>query len=244
MKKTLFALSIFLVSSLHAAPSMEYYKLIVYHFSSNEQEKKLDNFIANQFIPALHLKGFKQVGVFKPIANDTANDKQIVLLINGANLNRLIEPIQWNIKEGTAFNEPLYKRYEQILLRAFKDMPLMKIPTDASKKVERIYELRNYESPTEEKYLNKVHMFNEGGEIKLFNELQFNAVFYADVLFGSTMPNLMYMTSFDNIDSRNEHWKAFGASKTWKELVAMPFYQNNMSALYSQLMQSTPYSDY
>jgi hypothetical protein len=82
--------------------------------------------------------------------------------------------------------------------------------------VERIYELRSYESPTEEKYLNKVHMFNEGGEITLFNELQFNAVFYADVLFGSKMPNLMYMTSFDNIDSRNEHWKAFGESKTWK----------------------------
>jgi hypothetical protein len=86
-------------------------------------------------------------------------------------------------------------------------------------------------------------MFNEGGEIKLFNELQFNAVFYADVLFGSTMPNLMYMTSFDNIDSRNEHWKAFGASNL-EGIVAMPFYQNNMSALHSQLMRSTPYSDY
>jgi hypothetical protein len=63
-------------------------------------------------------------------------------------------------------------------------------------------------------------------------------------LFGSKMPNLMYMTSFDNIDSRNEHWKAFGASSTWKKLSTMPFYQNNMSALHSQLMRSTPYSDY
>ncbi len=244
MKKTLFALSIFIVCSLYAAPSMEYYKLIVYHFSTTAQEKKLDDFLTNQFIPALHLKGFKQVGVFKPITNDTANDKQLILLINSASLNKLIEPIQWNLKEETSFNDPLYKRYEQILLRAFKDMPLMKVPNDASKKGERIYELRNYESPTEEKYLNKVHMFNEGGEITLFNELQFNAVFYADVLFGSKMPNLMYITSFDNIESRNQHWKAFVESPTWKKLVAMPFYQNNMSALHSQLMRSTPYSDY
>lgn len=244
MKKTLFVLSIFFVSSLFAAPSMEYYKLIVYHFSTTDQEKKLDDFLTNQFIPALHLKGFKQVGVFKPITNDTTNDKQLVLLINAASLNKLIEPIQWNLKENTPYNEPMYNRYEQFLLRSFKGMLLMKLPTDKLKKGERIFELRSYESPTEEKYLNKVHMFNEGGEIELFNQLQFNAVFYADVLFGSRMPNLMYMTSFDNMDSRNAHWKAFGESPIWKKLSTMPFYQNNMSALHSQLLKSAQYSDY
>ena len=244
MKKTLFALSILIASNLHAAPALEYYKLIVYHYSTASQEKSLDDFITQQYLPALHGSGFKKVGVFKPITNDTAKDKQLVVLINGGDLKKLVDPIQWNLKENSSFNEPIYSRYEQFLLRAFKGMPLMKIPTDQSKKLERIFELRSYESPTEEKYLNKVHMFNEGGEIKLFEELEFNAVFYADVLFGSKMPNLMYMTSFDGIESRNQHWKAFGESETWKKLVAMPFYQNNMSALHSQLMRATPYSDY
>ena len=36
-------------------------------------------------------------------------------------------------------------------------------------------------------------MFNEGGEIRLFARLNFNAVFYGDVLAGDRMPNLMYM---------------------------------------------------
>jgi len=166
------------------------------------------------------------------------------VLIGTSNINQLINPIQWSLNENSSFKEPLYNRYEHFLLRAFKDMPLMKVPTNNKSKTERIYELRSYESPTEEKYLNKVHMFNEGGEITLFKELQFNAVFYADVLFGSKMPNLMYMTSFDNIESRNQHWKAFVESATWKKLVAMPFYQNNMSALHSQLLRSTAYSDY
>ncbi len=244
MRKTLFILFILVASNLFAAPISEYYKMIVYHFATDTQEKKLDDFFSNQLIPKLHQKGFMQVGVFKPIANDTAKDKQLILLISGVDLKKIVEPIQWSLKENSTITAPIYTRYEQFLLRAFKGMPLMKLPAEKSKKSERIFELRSYESPTEEKYLNKVHMFNEGGEIELFNQLQFNAVFYADVLFGSRMPNLMYMTSFDNIDSRNAHWKAFGESPIWKKLSTMPFYQNNMSALHSQLLKSAPYSDY
>jgi hypothetical protein len=41
-------------------------------------------------------------------------------------------------------------------------------------------------------------MFNEGGEIELFKRLNFNAVFYASVISGSRMPNLMYMTSYES----------------------------------------------
>ncbi len=244
MKKCLVFFILFYSNICFAVPAPEFYKLIVYHFSSGAQEKKLDAFIVDQYLPALHKNGFKQIGVFKPITNDTAIDKQLIVLIGTSNINQLINPIQWSLNENSSFKEPLYNRYEHFLLRAFKDMPLMKVPTNNKLKTERIYELRSYESPTEEKYLNKVHMFNEGGEITLFKELQFNAVFYADVLFGSKMPNLMYMTSFDNIESRNQHWKAFVESATWKKLVAMPFYQNNMSALHSQLLRSTPYSDY
>ena len=244
MKKCLLVLIFFYFNYSYALPASEFYKLIVYHFSTASQEKALDSFIVHQYLPALHRNGFDKVGVFKPITNDTAIDKQLMVLIGTTNINKLVNPIQWGLNENSSFKEPLYNRYEHFLLRAFKGMPIMKVPTNTKLKAERIYELRSYESPTEEKYLNKVHMFNEGGEIKLFDELQFNAVFYADVLFGSRMPNLMYMTSFDNIDSRNAHWKAFVESATWKKLSAMPFYQNNMSALHSQLMRSTPYSDY
>jgi hypothetical protein len=36
-----------------------------------------------------------------------------------------------------------------------------------------------------------------GGEVPLFVRLGFNAVFYGEVIVGSHMPNLMYMTTFE-----------------------------------------------
>ena len=50
---------------------------------------------------------------------------------------------------------------------------------------DRIYELRSYESPTEQYFANKVQMFNQGGEITLFDKLGFHAVFYVFSLSGS-----------------------------------------------------------
>lgn len=222
----------------------EYYKLIVYHYAESRQEKQLDEYLSNIYLPMLHQHGFTDIGVFKPIGNDTAKDKQILVLLHHSQLQKLTEPHQWSLPESGSYNQPNYIRYEQILLSSFKDMPLMKLPPTTISKKDRVFELRNYESPTEAAYRNKVHMFNEGGEIILFDQLGFNAVFYADVLFGSRMPNLMYMTSFSSVESRNEHWKQFGESATWKKLSSMEFYQHNMSGLYSQLLKSAAYSDY
>lgn len=229
---------------VNGATPKEYYKLIVYHFSNTAQEKKLDQYLSEHFLPLLHKNQFSKIGVFKPITNDTAKDKKILVLLNHEKLEKLSQPLQWGLSELGSYDQPIYTRYEQILLSAFKDMPKMKVPTNDISKSDRVFELRSYESPTESAYRNKVHMFNEGGEIKLFDELGFNAVFYADVLYGSTMPNLMYMTSFNSIESRNEHWKQFGESATWKRLSSMDFYKNNMSALHSYLLKSTVYSDY
>lgn len=244
MKKCFTVIMVLFVSIATAATPKEYYKLVIYHFTTEAQEKKLDQYLSEQYLPLLHKKYFKNIGVFKPIGNDTASDKQILVLVPHTNLNKLTESLQWSLPESGSYNQPNYIRYEQILLSSFKDMPLMKLPPTTISKKDRVFELRNYESPTEAAYRNKVHMFNEGGEIILFDQLGFNAVFYADVLFGSRMPNLMYMTSFSSVESRNEHWKQFGESATWKKLSSMEFYQHNMSGLYSQLLKSAAYSDY
>jgi len=236
----LLVLSIFFLKSF----ANDYYKLIIYHYTDSKQEQKLDELLSSNYIPLLHKNGFSNIGVFKPIGNDTAGDKKILVLLCSPTIEKLTKPLQWNLTELGSYNQPIFTRYEQILLSSFKDMPKMKIPSPDISKKDRIFELRSYESPTETAYRNKVHMFNEGGEIKLFDQLGFNAVFYADVLLGSTMPNLMYMTSFCSIESRNEHWKQFGSSDTWKKLSSMDFYKNNMSALHSLLLKSTAYSDY
>jgi len=78
---------------------------------------------------------------------------------------------------------------------------------------------------------------------KLFKKLGFNAVFYASVLSGAHMPNLMYMTSFENMASREQHWKTFGSDPFWKNLSASPEYQHNVSHIDIVFLHPTDYSD-
>jgi hypothetical protein len=122
-------------------------------------------------------------------------------------------------------------------------MPALEAPKLTSPAADRIYELRSYEGHTEKIYRNKVRMFNEGGEVTLFKRLTFNAVFYAEVLAGGRMPNLMYMTSFENQASRDEHWKTFVADPEWKKLSSMPEYQHNVSKINIYLLHPATYSE-
>ena len=92
-------------------------------------------------------------------------------------------------------------------------------------------------------FANKVQMFNQGGEITLFEKLGFHAVFYASVLSGAHMPNLMYMTSFENMAAREDHWKTFGADPTWKSLSSSPQYQHNVSHIDIVFLHPAPYSE-
>ncbi len=233
----------------------EYYRITVYHFKTAEQKQELDNYLETAFLPALHRMGVKNVGVFTPIANDTAADKRIFLIMRGKSLQVFTEMQARLTKDETyqdaakkymdaLYNNPPFTRMENILLYAFPDAPLLTLPKLTSVKADRVYEFRSYESPTEKFFHNKVQMFNEGGEVGLFKRLNFNAVFYAEVLAGSNMPNLIYMTSFENMADRDTHWKTFGADPEWKKLSSDPIYQHNVSKSDITLMKAAGYSDY
>ena len=235
-------------------PQSEFYELKVYHFKDATQERSIDQFLKDAYLPALHRAGIAKVGVFKPLANDTAADKQVYVLIPFRSLDQfatLPQTLDKDKKFATdgqgyltaAHDQAPYQRMESILLRAFTEMPQMAAPSLTSAPQERIYELRSYEGPTEKRYQNKVEMFNKGGEVALFKRLGFNAVFYAEVLAGSHMPNLMYMTTFENMAERDKHWKTFGDDPAWVKLKSMPEYQNNVSHADIFLMHPTAYSD-
>jgi hypothetical protein len=87
-------------------------------------------------------------------------------------------------------------------------------------------------------------MFNTGDEVGLFNRLGFNAVFYASVIAGAKMPNLMYMTTFNSKADRDKHWETFSADAYWKELSAKPEYQHNVSHADIIFLQPANYSDF
>jgi len=235
-------------------PAREFYQFTIYHFSSVEQEKALDNYLEHALLPALHRMNINHVGVFKAIANDTAAAKVLYVLIPVKSLDMVtkIPAKLTNDKEyqskgagyiNAAYTAPPYSRMEAILLQAFTLAPQAQVPSLNAPKKERVYELRSYESATEKIYENKVRMFNEGDEIGLFKRLNFNAVFYSEVIAGSKIPNLMYMTSFENMADRDAHWKSFVSDPYWKKLSAMPEYQNNVSHIDITFLRPAEYSD-
>jgi hypothetical protein len=242
------------LSAGNTAAVTELYEIKVYHFKDAEQEKSLDNYLQNAYLPALHKAGIGKVGVFKAIANDTAVDKRVYVFMPLKSMDQWMqlpakldkdEAYQQNGKTfiDAAYNAPAFMRIESILLRAFRLAPQMQLPALKGPRSERVYELRSYESASEKLYRNKVQMFNDGGEITLFKRLNFNAVFYGEVISGSQMPNLMYMTTFENKADRDEHWKAFGADPEWQKLKAIPEYQNNVSKVGIIFLRPTGYSD-
>lgn len=239
----------------NAASKREFFEIKVYTIENNEQEKVLDEFLKNAYLPALHRAGINRVGVFKPVESDTVYfGKRMYVIIpfssldQFASLDATLQKDKAYLQAGKAYidapyNNPPYARMESIVLQAFTYMPELEPPKLSSPPSERVYELRSYEGHTEKIYKNKVKMFNEGGEVALFKRLGFNAIFYAEVLAGSRMPNLMYMTSFENRAARDEHWKTFSNDAEWKKLKAMPEYQNNVVRNNIFLLHPTAYSD-
>jgi hypothetical protein len=140
-----------------------------------------------------------------------------------------------------SYNNPPYQRKESILIQAFSGLTRYQKSGLTNSSSQRVYELRSYESPTEALNVNKVKMFNTA-EIDIFKRLDFNPIFYGEVLSGNHMPNLMYMTSFSDMESRDMHWKAFGEDSKWKELSGMEEFQNNVSHADIILLNAAPYS--
>lgn len=233
----------------------EFYQLTIYHFNTSTQENIIDNYLKNALLPALHKMNIKNIGVFKNHSNDTLTDKTLYVLMPVSSLDEITRiasklDADKSYRDAGAeylkavYSSPPYARIETILLRAFSLAPKLQAPVLSGPRKERIYELRSYESATEEIFRNKVHMFNEGDEIGLFKRLNFNAAFYGEVVAGPKMPNLMYMTCHQNRPAREANWKNFGADPLWKKLSSMPEYQHNVSHIDISFLYPAEYSDY
>lgn len=233
----------------------DYYVIQIYHCTDKSQINNIDAYLKSTYLPHLHAAGISKVGVFEPIDNDSAKDKRLMVWFPLQSINDLdkldqlveaIDPLGNNplIHLENADSSLPYSRIETILTKSFKNQAQFVSSSDLVKSADRIYEFRSYEGPTEDMYLRKQHMFNEGNEIELFKKLNFNAIFYSKVIAGSRMPNLIYMTSFNNLEDRNAHWKTFGEDPTWKYISNLPQYLKTVSKADIILMTARDYADF
>ena len=232
--------------------SANYYQIKIYHFKTTTQENRLDNYFRNAFIPGMHKAGISDIGIFKRIDQDT--DRLIFVLIPLNNLVEIEKAEEQLAKDpayaengkdyiNATYNDYPYTRIETVIVHLFASSPKPRLPVLTGMKTDRVYELRSYENPSEKAGISKTKMF-ETGEMQLFDSLGFHAVFYGKVIAGSRMPNLMYLTTFNNIAERDQHWELFRNSPTWKAMAAALEYQHNMDNRNVWLLHPATYSDF
>lgn len=249
---SLFALCLLLSSSL-LAQKRDIYELKTYHIESPEQEAMLDSYLEKAFIPAAHRNGIAKVGVFKPVASQPDAGKKVYVFIPFKSMNEFMA-LEGKLAKDPAYQtagsvyinashvNPPYKRIETSIMKGMVEHPKFAESKLTNDKSERIYELRSYEGATERLYNQKVKMFNSG-EMDIFEKLNCSPIFYGETIAGANMPNLMYMTTHENMEVRNEHWKQFGVDPDWLGMRDLPEYQNTVSRNDTRLLYPAEYSD-
>src|SRR5258706_13014798 len=105
MKKIIARLSGFIMMNAFCIISFaqnDIYEILVYKLKTTAQVDATDNYLKDAYIPAMHRLGIKQIGVFKPIANDTAEIKQIIVLTQYISLDG------WCRTKSNINNDPVY----------------------------------------------------------------------------------------------------------------------------------------
>jgi len=249
LRFSLFPLLLFVTCLGYSQKSPGFLQINIYHFHDPAQQQKIDQYLQNDYIPVLHQQKM-QAGIFTAISNDSAADKKLFVTVYAPKVEEL-PSFKWSMYTqgsdaylNSPYDSAAYDRMETILIQCFDLARSLSKPKLSGAQSQHVYELRSYESASEKLHENKVKMFNQGGEIDLFERLNFNAVFYGWVIAGAKKPNLMYMTSFNSMEEREKHWKAFSDDPYWKKLVAMPEYQHNVSKADIWLLHPASYSDY
>lgn len=263
-KLTALLLCLFLLGLLRPSPSFgathkrDLFALKIYHLQTKEQAERLDKYLQLAYLPALHRAGVAKVGVFKQNeatdASAPASTEQLVFVFVPCNSVEQYTKLNLGLDTdqayqtaaqdylNTAFDNPVYTRIETVLMLAFTGMPTYHLPALTLAPAERVYELRSYEGATEKLHQNKVAQFNNA-EIGIFKRLNFNTVFCGQVIAGSKMPNLMYLSTFANQQEQAAHWQAFKDDAEWKKLSAMPEYAHNMLRMDKYMLHPTAYSE-
>ena len=230
----------------------EYYQLRRYSLQNGPQRKLADGFFRDALIPALNRLGIRPVGIFSAVIGPES--PSLYVLMPGTSVETLVtadvrlEKDAEYLKTGAPFlnapaTAPAYARMESSLMLAFEGWPKLTVPPVTAEHAARVFELRTYESSTDQDHRRKVEMFNSG-EFDVFNNAGFWQIFYGDTLVGSRMPNLTYMIGFPDLSERARMWKAFGADPGWKKLNGSSRYnfEEIVSNITNVILSPTSYS--
>ena len=209
----------------------------------------LDDFFKDVLIPAYN-RCEVSVGAFSLYNQEPEQPEQRYLLFVYPNLKTYdkVRQTVWNdavfqdaarpFFETTAPN-PVYSSFETFLCEAFDRVPEIIIPD----KSRTLFEFRCYHSPNEDANKRKIKMFNTE-EIDLFDKTGINSVCYGEIISGTRMPALIYLTWHKDAETRESAWSAFGSHPDWALMKSKPEYKNTATNNKVQLLSPMPYSQF
>lgn len=207
-----------------AGAPRRHYELRTYELRSDISSAGLRNYYRDVLLAAYARAGAGTIGLFSPETGFPA--QSLVVLIEYPSLAAVAD-VADALEADTAFTtarrafetaaELPYLRYDSCLMRAFAGHAGIEIPPGPATRPARVFELRTYEARTVSALERKIAMFNEA-EIALFRTINMTPVFFGENLFGTRLPSLTYMLTFENMAARYDAWTAFGANPEWQRL--------------------------
>jgi hypothetical protein len=228
------------------------YDLRTYHFASADKQHGFAKFLAQAAVPAFNRAGVAPVGVFDLQAKDNPklktaeNPTDLYVLLPHKSFEAFVA-FEAKLQADEEYqkaghdvlsapkSDPAFTRYDSLLLLAMEGSPQIEVP---SKSPSRLFELRTYESPNNERALNKLAMFNKG-EFGAFARAGMPGVFFGGAIAGANLPQLTYMIVHSDIDAVKKGWDAFSADEEWKKLKGDPSYKDNVSKIINLFIRPT-----
>jgi hypothetical protein len=229
----------------------DFIELRAYRLKTDAPQTALDVYLEKALIPALNQRGVEAVGVFTetepkegPIVWVLIPYKSLELFVSvnaAINTDPAVQTAGADYLVGPTKANPAFERIDSWLFLAFTGQPHLAVPALAREKKSRIFELRTYESYSEERALKKIQMFNEG-EIGAMQEVNLSPVFYGQALTGPGLPRLAYLLCSPDRPTHDKNWKAFQQHPTWLKEKNEPQYRDTVSKSINRFLVPKPYS--
>ncbi|MBV9075491.1 MAG: NIPSNAP family protein [Acidobacteria bacterium] len=221
----------------------QFIELRIYHFASAEKQQAFEQFLQSAAVPAFNRAGARPVGVFRLRMSDNLDLKlesestDLYVLLAHTSIESLTS-FSGRLSTDRTFqnageaiihapkSDAAFVRYESSLIFSFDAFPRLKLPTQAES---RLLQLRIYESHSNERARKKIEMFNEGGELKIFERCGMTGVFFGQTLIGSKLPSLTYMLGFPTEADQKKAWDTFRSDAEWKRLSKADEYKDAVS---------------